>query len=236
MLLSYYFYYFAKTDLLPVMSSASNPQKGTGTPGKGPSFWKEIFFGSQRNEPEPFTPHDFVPSKFKMGSLMLFTRIFAVFIVIIPIYYLFETKITAVMQQSAPRMMTMTAPAGEGMEIELPDGTMVLLDAGSELKYRTKFRRNFKDVFLTGSATIRVANKPYDKLTVHMGSAEIDVFDAHFQVMAPDPAAEVQIQVMDGDLAFIGDEGESRLRIGTHHKVTYAATDHTYEQEFLAQP
>lgn len=219
------------------MSSASNPKPGADPPTGGRSFWKELFLGSSSTkESESYTPHDFAPAQFKMGSMMLFTRVFAVFLVIIPIYYLFETKITAVMQQSAPRMMTMTAPANEGMEISLPDGTMVSLMAGSELRYRTRFRRNFKDVFLTGAAVIKVNNQPYDAITVHMGDAEIDVFDAHFNVVAPRPDEEVHIQVMAGDLAFIGDEGESRLRIGTHHQVTYAAADRSYEQAFLAQP
>lgn len=60
--------------------------------------------------------------------------------------------------------------AGQKLKITLPDGTLVMLNAGSTLRYPEDFGKRERSVFLEGEAWFdiqKVANKPFQVHTAH---------------------------------------------------------------------
>ena len=56
------------------------------------------------------------------------------------------------------------SPYGSRSEIKLPDGTSVILNAGSTLKYRNDFNQPNRDIDLYGEAYFKVAKNPKYRL------------------------------------------------------------------------
>ena len=54
-----------------------------------------------------------------------------------------------------------SAPFGAKSEVKLADGTEVILNAGSTIKYKNNYNTNNRDIFLEGEAYFKVAKNQY---------------------------------------------------------------------------
>lgn len=97
---------------------------------------------------------------------------------------------------------TITTPRGGQYQINLPDGTIVWLNAESSLKYPTAFDNNKRKVYLSGEAYFEVAkvnsstgnNKKRVSFTVATDKQEIEVLGTHFNVDSyPDELAKTTL-------------------------------------------
>ena len=77
-----------------------------------------------------------------------------------------------------------TAPYGSNSEIKLPDGSEVILNAGSTLKYRTDFNSENRDLTLVGEAYFKVARNTELPLNVIAGNINIKAVGTEFNVKA----------------------------------------------------
>ncbi len=79
---------------------------------------------------------------------------------------------------------TITTPRGGEYQLQLPDGTVVWLNAGTSLRYPTAFTSSERVVELNGEAYFEVAKNPAKPFIVKVSNASVKVLGTHFNVMA----------------------------------------------------
>lgn len=88
--------------------------------------------------------------------------------------------------------------------ITLSDGSTVVLNAGSTLKYTDTFPENIREVFLEGEAFFEIRHDSSRKFVVHTGELQTTVLGTAFNVSAY-PGQAVIVTVKKGKVS-IGDE------------------------------
>jgi len=90
------------------------------------------------------------------------------------------------------------------LNIELSDGTKIIADAGSEIKYPKTFT-NQRDIYLKGEAYFEVAHDSKRPFYVHANHALVRVIVTKFNVRAWNENPSVSISVNEGKVAFSKD-------------------------------
>jgi transmembrane sensor len=91
---------------------------------------------------------------------------------------------------------TLSAPMGGQYRVQLADGSRVLLNAGSSLKYPTVFTGKTRAVELTGEAWFEVAKDPMFPFEVKVNETIVQVLGTHFNVnaYANDPLLKITLE------------------------------------------
>jgi transmembrane sensor len=90
------------------------------------------------------------------------------------------------------------APLGSKSEIKLPDGTLVMLNSGSTIKYRSDFNLCNRDLILTGEAYFKVAKNVNLPLNVKTGKITIKAVGTEFNVKAYDDERIIETTLVEG--------------------------------------
>ncbi len=104
------------------------------------------------------------------------------------------------LKDNEPQQIRMVAAASGGsLEVALPDGSLIVLQNGSELSYPEPFDKSkVRWAELRGEAYFKVAHhlkKPFRVLAAH---AYIEVLGTSFNVRAPEAAGSVEVTVENG--------------------------------------
>lgn len=106
---------------------------------------------------------------------------------------------------------TAIAPKGSVSQTILPDGTVIFLNAGSELKYAANRYQQEREVFLTGEAWFDVEKVEEMPFTVHTSFYDVQVKGTEFNVKAyPD----------DDDVVTTLEEGSIQINSTPNLKLT----------------
>jgi len=117
-------------------------------------------------------------------------------------------------------------------QIELVDGSIITLNAQSELKYSTSFGKENRDVILTGEAYFAIHRDEAHPFVIHAEGAGIKVLGTAFNVKALAGSNEVRIDVTHGKVLFFSEnasadsiamilvEGESAILDKKTHQIT----------------
>lgn len=100
-------------------------------------------------------------------------------------------------KQLAQYFMT-EAPKGERSRLKLPDGTRVLLNAGSKLKYSSEFSKTDRKVELIGEAYFEVTKINGQIFTVHTRGYDVVVRGTKFDVAAYAEDSMVTTTLIEG--------------------------------------
>ncbi len=92
---------------------------------------------------------------------------------------------------------------GMRSEILLPDGSIVWLNAESELKFPEKFDKDSREIYLTGEAFFEISRDESRPFIIHMDKNHIRVLGTSFNVKAYDEEDLVETTVVTGKVAFI---------------------------------
>lgn len=114
---------------------------------------------------------------------------------------------------------------GEIINLKLPDGTTVVLNGNSELKYD---KENPRDVILNGEAYFKVESKPSTKAKfwVTTQDLKVEVFGTHFNVNTRNEKTNVLLD--EGAISLILDNGTlAQMKPG--EIVTYSKDNDTIE-------
>lgn len=130
-----------------------------------------------------------------------------------------------------PAIFTLTAPKGNKFRITLSDGTKVWLNAGSILKYPSRFIGSERSVRLEGEAYFEVATQLVNKsikvdktrdtkssFIVLSGEQEVKVLGTHFNISAYPDDSDIRTTLVEGSVqvSVLSDAGErSNTRILT---------------------
>lgn len=123
----------------------------------------------------------------------------------------------------APVYNTLSTPKGRQFRLQLPDGTMVWLNAGSSIRYPTVFRGKERVVGLQGEAYFEVAKNAAMPFSVRINDqASVLVTGTHFNVNAYSNEPDIATTLLEGSVRFEGRETvtlrpgqQSRLNLQT---------------------
>ncbi|HBC78775.1 MAG TPA: hypothetical protein DCZ51_09095 [Bacteroidales bacterium] len=86
--------------------------------------------------------------------------------------------------ESSATITEVKAPYGSRSEIKLPDGTLMILNAGSVVSYRNDYNSTNRNVSLAGEAYFKVARNEDIPFIVNAGSVSIKALGTEFNVKA----------------------------------------------------
>ncbi|SDE58371.1 FecR family protein [Mucilaginibacter pineti] len=106
---------------------------------------------------------------------------------------------------------TVTTPLGGQYRITLPDGSDVWLNAGSSLKYPSRFVGNERHVELHGEAYFEIFKNKNAPFTVAAENVNIKVLGTHFNVMAYENEPAVNTTLLEGSVALSSKSAHAML-------------------------
>lgn len=97
---------------------------------------------------------------------------------------------------------TINVPNGKKLQLELSDGTLVYLNAGSSLKYPIKFlNKGVREVFLQGEAYFDVAHNDVNLFHVNADRLDIKVLGTKFNVSAYSEDHNTDVVLVHGSVS-----------------------------------
>jgi len=124
-------------------------------------------------------------------SLKFATRIAAVLLITLGIYYLWP--------KLSPTPDFTQFASNETMRIDtLPDGSIVHLNKASNLSYLADFNQKYREVTLEGEAFFEVSRNENKPFIIHAGEAQIKVLGTSFNVKAYPEQVEIEVEVETG--------------------------------------
>ncbi|MGE7777165.1 FecR family protein [Chitinophaga sp. NPDC101104] len=104
---------------------------------------------------------------------------------------------------------TLTTPRGGEYKITLPDGSQVWMNAGSSLRFPTRFDGNERTVYLTGEAYFDIAPKSAQPFFVQMkNGTKVAVLGTGFNIMAYEDESAVNTTLVNGKVKVISPNGK----------------------------
>ena len=137
-----------------------------------------------------------------------FFRIAAIFFFVISIgslAYFFANQ-----EESLPEFYTsVMAENGQISKVELPDGSLVWLNSGSEITYSNFFASNNRNIKLVGEAYFQVTKNEDIPLVVNSGDLQVKVLGTQFNVAAYPDASHIDVVLEEGSVELLNREVES---------------------------
>jgi ferric-dicitrate binding protein FerR (iron transport regulator) len=125
-------------------------------------------------------------------------KIAAVFLLAFVCYHLFDkTKITGDQGKSIAYQI-ITLPFGQRINLDLPDGSKVWLNAGTTIKYPVSFNDKVREVIVSGEAYFEIAKKENSSFRVIAGNHTIEVLGTKFNVNAT--GAQFEAALFEGSV------------------------------------
>lgn len=95
-------------------------------------------------------------------------------------------------------MQTITVPAGQRVNLDLPDGSNVWLNAGTKMQYPVSFMTDKREVILDGEAYFEVAHNEKSPFVVHTNTLDVEVLGTKFNVEAYSKRKMFETSLMEG--------------------------------------
>ncbi len=112
----------------------------------------------------------------------LFLRYAAVFLIALSLVFLFKEKTKT--SQVPPNQVQVIVQYGKQDKITLPDGSKVILDAGSMIRFPKKFNSDGREVILKGEAYFEVTHNSGKPFVIYANKGVITVLGTKFNVRA----------------------------------------------------
>jgi ferric-dicitrate binding protein FerR (iron transport regulator) len=100
-----------------------------------------------------------------------------------------------------PDVIIYTA-ANERKDISLPDGSKIILNSSSSVKYKKKFNNETRDIFLQGEAFFDVAKNPERPFIITTADSRTEVLGTSFNLKENTKSGSVVLTVSTGKVKF----------------------------------
>jgi len=108
--------------------------------------------------------------------------------------------VNSVLNNEEPVYYTAHSPMGSVSEWKLPDGTVIFLNADTEIKYKSETNKESREVFLNGEAWFKVEDNPQRPFIVHTPYYDVNVTGTQFNIKAYDSDKEVVTTLEEGEV------------------------------------
>jgi ferric-dicitrate binding protein FerR (iron transport regulator) len=98
-------------------------------------------------------------------------------------------------------------------QIKLPDGSKVLLNSGSILKYPTVFGNSSRDVSIDGEAFMEIAKDPKKPFRVSTNRFSVEVLGTTFNITAYSNENHSDVTLVEGSVKIITDNNKKTQKI-----------------------
>jgi transmembrane sensor len=105
-----------------------------------------------------------------------------------------------------------TVPLGAKSKIRLPDGTEVILNAGSKLSYSTEYGKKLREVEFSGEAYFKVAKNKNKPFIVHTSKTSIEALGTEFNVKAYPNENIIETILVEGSVAIRKTDTEKNIK------------------------
>ncbi|WEK35361.1 MAG: FecR domain-containing protein [Candidatus Pseudobacter hemicellulosilyticus] len=123
--------------------------------------------------------------------------------------------------QAAPDTISISASQQENRMIRLPDGSSVILHAGSSLRYPTSFAgKESRSVDLSGQAYFSIEQQAGQPFIVHTGAVQTTVLGTSFNVKALPGEPAIEVTVKTGKVS-VSDNNRMLGIITPRQRITY---------------
>jgi len=102
-----------------------------------------------------------------------------------------------------------TSDTQKNVEVNLPDGSTVILNRNTKLSYRANFGKAERMVTLSGEAFFEIAPDPENPFTVDAGKASVKVVGTSFNIITNNPDSAVEVYVETGKV-MLSDNSSAR--------------------------
>lgn len=183
-------------------------------------IWLET---SEENEQELFREHEFFDAMilsgdtgkttkekksrpFYLTAILEMVKLAAVLAIAITCgTYAYKSEIKKIRQA----MNTITVPAGQRVNLTLPDGTNVWLNACSEMKYPAAFTGDKREITLNGEAYFEVTHNADKPFLVQTNKCNIEVLGTKFNVEAYNDSKDFCTSLLEGSVKIVEREKPS---------------------------
>lgn len=100
-----------------------------------------------------------------------------------------------------PILREISTDNGQRANLTLGDGTNVMLNAGSTVKFPDQFEGDIREVFLEGEAYFEVVSNPERPFVIHSRDSEIKVLGTSFSVRSYADEEQVRVVVEEGEVS-----------------------------------
>lgn len=109
----------------------------------------------------------------------------------------------------------LTVPVSQTREVTLPDGTSLVLNAGSRVTWPETFTGGQREIFLDGEVMATVAKDPEHPFVIHSGEADIRVHGTTFDLKSYRDATMLEVVLLEGSVSLIlpSEEGRREVRM-----------------------
>lgn len=145
--------------------------------------------------------HRPIPAYFKEIS-----KIAALVAITLGLSWLYQQEKLDAMAQS---MNIITVPAGQRVNLTLPDGTNVWLNSRSEIRYPALFTGGKREIELNGEAYLEVHHDTSNPFIVHTKKCDIEVLGTTFNVEAYSDSEEFSTSLLKGKVKIIDNANPS---------------------------
>lgn len=157
-------------------------------------------------------------SKFRSKSIHSMTQKFARIAAIILVAGLMGVLVYQNWEQPKPEvkepvLREISTANAQRVNLTLGDGTSVMLNSGSTVKFPDQFEADIREVFLEGEAYFDVVSNPERPFLIHSRGSVIEVLGTSFSVRSYAEDDQVRVVVEEGRVAF--SIGESDLQNNT---------------------
>jgi len=165
--------------------------------------------------------------KFKQVFLFMQRAAAILFIPLLLTWYL-STAYSSKNEQFTSNWKEISTLPGTVYKFYLSDSTYVCLNAGSTLRYPSKFTGDTRDVILTGEGYFEVKKNTEKQFIVRTPfDAEIKVFGTKFNVEAYTKEALIHTTLLEGSVGFEfenNNKNREKIMLKPGHKLTYNRT------------
>ncbi|NJK98039.1 MAG: FecR family protein [Bacteroidetes bacterium] len=116
-------------------------------------------------------------------------------------------------------MQTIIVPAGQRVNLQLADGTMVWLNARTRLTFPTKFSSKNREVTIDGEGYFEVAHDKTRPFIVKTGKYNVKVWGTRFNIKAYTKSDEFETSLIDGSVEIIKPDKEQGIFLKPNDKV-----------------
>lgn len=169
-------------------------------------------------------------------------RAAAVCLLMLGVLYVVYNYTPEPIQQEMPLtsvMKEVQAERGERLNLTLDDGTSVVLNSASVLRYPSNFSDSTREIELEGEAFFSVARDESKPFLVHTGEATVQVLGTKFNVNAYTEKDKVEVAVAEGKVAVksaINTENRDSLSLGSEVVLTKGEYTSVREGAFPTTP